>query len=86
MPPKRVQKPVDQPADTNPTKKLKTNDSFSVASSTTSSDDRQVCWYDGNCKQKNPVHWQTYKYVVNVLIKKRDISYISGMKNKLLQL
>lgn len=62
-------------ADENPAKKLKTANSFvatssgsqasqqaSQSQSTQTTDERQVCWYDGNCKQKNPAHWLAYRH------------------------
>jgi len=45
------------PIDENPSKKLKIDDVVVVVD-----ENKQVCWYDGNCKQKNPVHWTTYKH------------------------
>lgn len=71
MPPKRV-KTIDQDDNTS-NKKQKTDSSLttsnpSITISSPSNDDRQVCWYDGNCKQKNPSHWSTYKYLLFLLI------------------
>jgi hypothetical protein len=63
MPPKRIK--ADQDDNTN-NKKQKTDSSSVLISSSISVstiiDDKQVCWYDGNCKQKNPAHWSTYKH------------------------
>jgi hypothetical protein len=65
MPPKRI-KTVDQDDNTT-NKKQKTDSSSSLVVSSSSisislNDEKQVCWYDGNCKQKNPAHWAAYKH------------------------
>lgn len=73
MPPKRI-KAVDQ--DDNIANKKQKTDSSPTLSTTVSSaiiDDKQVCWYDGNCKQKNPAHWSSYKYEINFLGKTKLI-------------
>jgi hypothetical protein len=67
MPPKRIKTPAPVATDGNPAKKQKLDSDLSSSTSmivdvVSKADDRQVCWYDGNCKQKNSVHWATYRH------------------------